>query len=362
MTALWTVRILTGACFFIPLILSVLLTPLAIRIAPLIGAIDEPKDDRRMHTKAIPVFGGFAIFLSGTITLLLILLVLFKTLPSEFQLDEPVGNLVGIIIGGAIIFLVGVYDDIKDMHPLAKLFCQIVSASIAFLFGIRMPAIEMLGLNFEDSSLGGMLFSYMATVIWIVAITNMINLIDGMDGLAAGVATISSIAIAYAAYIHGQYVVALAMVAVGGAASGFIPFNFFPAKIFMGDAGALYLGFTIGTISVIGPAKGATIVAIIVPVLVLGLPLFDVLFAIFRRLRSGRSILSADKGHLHHQLAYMGMGQRRSVLMIYGISAVMGIAAIVFSREFYLESFALFCVALLFVVILIWDWGTHEKK
>jgi UDP-GlcNAc:undecaprenyl-phosphate GlcNAc-1-phosphate transferase len=361
MSVLWIVRILTVVSFALPFILSLLLTPLAIRIAPLIGAMDVPKDDRRMHKEAVPRFGGFAIFLSATAALLLIRFWLFNKLPESYQQDEPVTHLMGVAAGGALIYLVGLYDDLKDMKAGVKFACQFVAASIAFVFGIRIPAISVLGLDFADGSAGSIALSYAVTVLWIVLITNTINLIDGLDGLAGGVAAISSLSIAYAAYIHGQYVVALAMVAVAGATAGFIPYNFYPAKIFMGDSGALFLGFTIASVSVIGPAKGATIVAIIVPVLVLGLPLFDVLFAIFRRVRKGRPIFSADKSHLHHQLAYMGMGQRRAVLMIYGVSSVMGIAAVVFSRQLYIESLSLFCVALLFVVILVWDWNRNEQ-
>jgi UDP-GlcNAc:undecaprenyl-phosphate GlcNAc-1-phosphate transferase len=331
------------------------------KLAVLFGAIDVPKDDRRMHKTAIPRFGGFAIFLGAAITILLIRFVLFYKLPDVFQRDEPVEKLAGVLIGGALIYLVGVYDDIKDMNAIVKFICQIACASVAFLFGIRIPAINVLGLNFADDSVSGIVLSYVVTILWIVIITNTINLIDGLDGLAGGVAAISSLSIAYAAYIHGQYVVTLAMVAVAGAAVGFLPFNFYPAKIFMGDSGALFLGFMLATISVIGPAKGATIVAIIVPVLVLGMPLFDIIFAVFRRVSKGRPIFGADKGHFHHQLAYMGMGQRRAVLTTYGISAVMGLAAIVFSRQLYIESISLFFVALLFIVILVWDWNNNEK-
>jgi UDP-GlcNAc:undecaprenyl-phosphate GlcNAc-1-phosphate transferase len=182
-----------------------------------------------------------------------------------------------------------------------------------------------------------------------------------MDGLAAGVTSIASLALGYSAYLHGQYAVTFAMVVIAGAALGFLPFNFFPAKVFMGDGGALFIGFVLASVSVIGPAKGPALVATIVPVLVLGLPIFDVLFAIVRRKAKGRSIFSADKGHLHHQLSFMGMGQRRSVLMLYGISAVMGIAAIMLSRRLYLESVFLFFTAVLFIVILIWGWNRKEQ-
>jgi UDP-GlcNAc:undecaprenyl-phosphate GlcNAc-1-phosphate transferase len=362
MSNLWIIRILVIVCAGVAFLISLGATPISMKLANLVGAIDVPKDDRRMHKTATPRFGGFAIFLGASITILLIRFVLFYKLPDFFQQDEPIEKLGGVLIGGVLIYLVGAYDDIKGMKAVVKFICQIVCAFVAFVFGIRIPAISVLGLDFADNSVSGLALSCVVTIIWIVLITNTINLIDGLDGLAGGVAAISSLAIAYAAYIHGQYVVALSMVALAGAAVGFLPFNFYPAKIFMGDSGALLLGFMLATISVIGPAKGATIVATIVPVLVLGVPLFDVIFAIFRRVSKGRPIFSADKGHFHHQLAYMGMGQRRAVLITYGISAVMGLAAILLSRQLYIESISLFFVALLFIVVLVWDWNTNEKS
>jgi UDP-GlcNAc:undecaprenyl-phosphate GlcNAc-1-phosphate transferase len=202
--------------------------------------------------------------------------------------------------------------------------------------------------------------SFIVTVLWIAFITNTINLIDGLDGLAAGVTALAALSIGYAAFLEGQVLVTLCMVVCAGAALGFLPYNFYPARIFMGDSGALYLGFMLASISVIGPAKSATMVATIVPVLVLGVPIFDVLFAIMRRLIRRKSIFSADRGHLHHQLSNIGMGQRRAVLMLYGISAIMGISAIILSRRLYTEALFLFCTALLFIVLLIWEWNTKD--
>jgi UDP-GlcNAc:undecaprenyl-phosphate GlcNAc-1-phosphate transferase len=243
------------------------------------------------------------------------------------------------------------------MRALVKLGGQIFTAIVAFALGIRIPAIGILGLNFAQDEVGGLLLSFVITVVWIVLIINTINLIDGLDGLAAGVAAIASLAIAYAAYIHGFYVVTFSMMALAGSAIGFLPFNFFPAKVFMGDSGSMFLGFILASISIIGPAKGATIMATAMPVLVLAVPIFDVGFAMIRRMAHGRSIFEPDKGHLHHQLARIGMGQRRSVLMLYGVSGVMGIAAVTFSRAHYIEAGSLFAIAVVFIMILIWDWN-----
>jgi UDP-GlcNAc:undecaprenyl-phosphate GlcNAc-1-phosphate transferase len=185
----------------------------------------------------------------------------------------------------------------------------------------------------------------------------MINLIDGLDGLAAGVAGIAALSISYSAYITGYSTVAFAMAVLAGAALGFLPFNFYPAKVFMGDCGAMFLGFAIASVAIISPAKGATIVAIIAPVLVLGVPAFDVAFAMIRRRLRGQPVFEADKGHLHHQLSRIGIGQRRSALMLYGISGIMGIAAIMFTRDNFLEAIGLFLIAVLFIVVLIWGWN-----
>jgi UDP-GlcNAc:undecaprenyl-phosphate GlcNAc-1-phosphate transferase len=332
------------------------------RIARAIGAIDIPKDGRRMHDRPVPLFGGFAIFIGVVITLLIIKEGFFQHtfLWTRFG-GVSADKIIGLLVGGTIVFGAGIIDDIRGMRPLVKLALQIGGASAAFAFGVRMDTIKLLGLNMIDDTAGGMFLNYIITIIWIVAIINMINLIDGMDGLAAGVVGISSIAIAYATYFHGYYEITFGMCAVGGAAFGFLPFNFYPAKSFMGDGGAMFLGFMMAAVATMGQARTSTIIAIIVPALVLGVPLFDVLFAVFRRALSGKSILSADKGHLHHQLTNIGMGQRRTVIMLYGITSVMSMAAILVSKgDLYLEAISLFCVALLFILVLIWKWNVKR--
>jgi UDP-GlcNAc:undecaprenyl-phosphate GlcNAc-1-phosphate transferase len=356
MSDLAILRLIIAGCLAFSIIIAAALTPLSMRIAGKIGAMDVPKDGRRMHTKPIPRFGGFAIFVAAFAAIILVRFVLFKFIPYSESYDEPIEKLTGVIAGGLLIYVAGVIDDLVTLRPIVKLLCQIGAASVTFALGVRIPAFSLIGLNFSTASFWGVAISFVVTVLWIVAITNMVNLVDGLDGLAAGVSLIAALSIAYSAYIHGQYTVTLAMISVAGAAAGFLPYNFFPAKTFMGDSGSLFLGFMIGSISVIGPTKGATVIASIVPLIVLGVPIFDTFFAIFRRKSRGLSILSADKEHLHHQLSYIGMGQRRSVLMIYGISAVMGIAAIIFSRGLYLESVFLFFTAFIFIIVLIWGW------
>jgi UDP-GlcNAc:undecaprenyl-phosphate GlcNAc-1-phosphate transferase len=361
MSARTTIYLIAAVCFVLPLVLSAVFTPIAIRIAPKIGAMDVPRDNRRMHKAPIPRFGGFAIFISTTATILCFRFVLFPLIPAHYAFGEPLSKLLGIVVGGTLVYILGVVDDFLKLKAVTKLIFEIVCASAAFLFGIRIPAINLLGLHFAGTSAGSLIISFIVTVAWIVFITNTINLIDGLDGLAAGVTAIAALSIGYSAYLSGQLIVTLSMIICAGASLGFLPYNFYPARIFMGDSGALFLGFMLACTSVIGPAKGAAIVATIVPVLVLGVPIFDVLFAVLRRIIHRQSIFSADRGHLHHQLSDLGMGQRRAVMMLYGISAIMGISAIIFSRRLYLESVLLFITALLFIILLVWEWNKDEK-
>ena len=325
--------------FITAMVLALIFTPVAIKIAPKIGAIDIPKDNRRMHTKAMPRFGGMAIYI-GTVASMLIFLP-YST------------RLMGVIVGGTLMFIVGIIDDLKGMPAKIKLGFQILCAFILFQFSVSI--------NFISNPFGdGYYFfpwivSLLVTVIWIVGITNTINLIDGLDGLAAGVAFIASICIAYTAYIHGRTEISMAMLAIAGSASGFLPYNFNPARIFMGDGGSLFLGFMLAGLSVMSPMKSATMVATVVPVLVLGLPIFDTAFAILRRIINRRPIMEADKGHLHHRIMAAGLGQRRTVLTLYGISGVMGVAAILISRDLLIESGLLVIIAATFIYVFLTD-------
>lgn len=319
-------------------IATVILTPVAIKIAPLIGGMDEPKDNRRMHTKPIPRVGGIAIFIGVT-------LAIFLFIPHASYVK-------GILAGGAVIFVLGLIDDLKNLKPVVKLLGQIAGAVIVYMTGTKISFIHLFvtdKLFFSD------MIACVVTIIWLVGITNTINLIDGMDGLAAGVVAIASCCIAYVAYIHGQYFQCLPMLAIAGSAMGFLPWNFYPAKTFMGDCGSQYLGFMIASFSIVGLVKSATVVALLIPLLVLGLPVFDTGYAIIRRLVRKQSIMEADKEHIHHSLAKGGMGQRRSVLCMYGICAIMGTAAVLLSRELYVESIGLCFIALTYIYIVITD-------
>ncbi len=319
-------NIILVACiaFGASLLISYLLTPYAKKIAYKIGAIDVPKDNRRVHKEPIPRLGGLAIYCAFIVTALVMAVfnsnVHFNT---EF---------VGILIGVTIIVMVGIVDDVKPISAKYKLAAQIVAALIVVKSGVTIDFINFPLINSESGYVFFEALRVPMTIFWIVGITNTVNLIDGLDGLAAGVSAIASLSLAAVAYNTGQYSVAILLVILAGATSGFLPYNFNPAQIFMGDTGSLAIGFLLATISVEGVIKKAATIAIAIPVLALGVPIFDTTFAIIRRLLNGRPIMEADKGHLHHRLLDQGLSQRQTVVILYGISIVLGGSAVVLSN------------------------------
>lgn len=330
-------------------IIALAVTPLAIKIAPRIGAIDVPKDARRMHSKPMPRFGGLAIFVAAEAGL------------AVFLHNDP--KVLAILLGGLLIYAVGVVDDLKGMPAKLKFLLQMVCAVVIYIGGIRIEFIKnpMNVFGAQEYIWFPAPVSFIITVIWVVGLTNTVNLIDGLDGLAAGVSCIASACIAYSAFLSGQFSVALAMLAVTGSCLGFLPFNFHPAKIFMGDSGSLYLGFMIAVISIFGSTKGATLIATIVPFLVLGLPIFDTAFAIIRRWVNGCPIMTADKGHLHHRIMNTGIGQRRTVLIMYCISAIMGMVAVLVVQRIWVEAAVLSIVAAVLVCVFVADHTTMKE-
>ena len=336
-------RMIIFGSFLLAFVIALATTPLAIKLAPRIGAMDIPKDDRRMHKKPMPRFGGLAMFLGTTISLLVFL--------------GENDHIKAVVIGGALIYCLGVVDDLKNLDAKVKFAGQLIIAVLMYYMGLKIEFID----NYFGPGLWrfGTVVCFIVTVLWIVGITNTINLVDGLDGLAAGIATIASCSVAYVAYIHGDkyglLIVCAAMMAVAGGAMGFLPYNFYPAKIFMGDSGSLFLGFMIASLSVVGPLKKSTFIAVVIPVLVLGVPIFDTFFAIIRRMINRRPIMEADKGHLHHHLMASGYGQRRAVLMLYGISAIMGMAAVLISRELYKDAFVLIGIAAIYLYVFLTD-------
>ena len=325
-------------------VVAAAVTPAAIKIAPKIGAMDIPKDERRMHKKPMPRFGGIAIYLGIMAAL------------AVFALKDK--GITSVMTGCTLIYMLGLIDDLKDLKPLVKLCGQIVCATVVYIMGVR---IEFITNYFGPGNMAfGDVACFIITVLWLIAITNAVNLIDGLDGLAAGIAAISALCIGYVAYIHGQYVPTLAMMAIACAALGFLPYNFNPAKIFMGDSGSELLGFSIAAVSILGTVKSATIVVVIIPALVLGLPIFDTVMAIFRRLAKHQSIGTADKDHLHHRIMKAGFGQKRAVMILYCISGIMGIVAVLYSRGLTVEYLGLTAVAIMLIYVLLSDTGNRN--
>lgn len=325
---------------FIPLVMSImisyLMTPIAIKVAYAVGAIDIPKDARRVHSKPIPRLGGLAIFVAFMTT--------YLALNSISGSKEW-----GLIAGSIMIVGIGALDDIRPISAKLKLAVQIVAALILYFSGIR---IDFLTNYFGPSEMVyvGML-SLPITIFWIVGITNTVNLIDGLDGLAAGISTIAAASLAYVALVNGRMETALVTTIIVGSCLGFLPYNFNPAKIFMGDTGSLFLGFMLAATSIDGSIKGATFIVFAAPILALGLPIFDTSFAILRRFLSGRPIMEADKGHLHHRLLSLGYHQRTVVLAMYFISVLLGLSGIfLIQGHFVFMTFTLVAAILLIVI------------
>jgi len=326
-------------------LVTAIVTPLAIFIAPKVGAMDVPRDKRRVHNKPMPRFGGIAIYAGLMVGLALFVLGKNAHIPA-------------VMVGCTLICILGAIDDIKGMKPIIKFGGQVVCATVVFAMGLRINFITNW---FGEGNMNlGIAVCFLATVVWLAGITNAVNLIDGLDGLAAGISAISALSIAYVSYIHGWYVPTMAMMALAGACLGFLPFNFHPAKTFMGDSGSQLLGFAIASLSILGTVKSATLVVVVIPALVLGLPILDTLMAIIRRTIRHQSIGTADKEHLHHRILRAGFGQRRAVLLMYSVSGIMGIVAILYSRGLFIECLGLAFVALLIVGVLITDTGTNK--
>ncbi len=316
-------------------------TPMVISLAHKVNAIDVPKEARRVHKKPTPLMGGLAIFYGFVVSV-----ICFATIDTEVM---------GILIGCVIVVTTGIIDDITDMKAIVKLFCQILAAVVVVASGVR---IEHFGNPFS-AWIGGpyiVLDNWMScavTIIWIVGICNAVNLIDGLDGLAVGVSSIASIALLTLTLISENLNVAIITAAVAGAGFGFLPYNFNPAKIFMGDTGALFLGFILACISVQGMLKMSAVITFAAPILILGLPIFDTIFAILRRVLTGHSPMQPDRGHLHHRLLDMGFSQRRVVAILYTLTAVLCMTAVVIAIKGYTRGLILICSVLVIILVSV---------
>lgn len=317
--------------FVLAFVVTFVTTPYTIKIAKKVGAVDIPKDERRMHKKSMPKFGGPAVILGFLVSTIYLLIVMSmeKTI-NLFGLEEYWKKLLGFLVGIGIISAFCVVDDIKTIKPITKLIGQILAGIAAVVAGIRIEGVTLPFLNFPEMH---QVTSVILTIAWVVIVTNAINLIDGLDGLSSGISVISAVSLLIIFVLNGSSMVSVILItALAGALVGFLPFNFSPAKTFIGDTGSNFLGYALAIISILGSAKTYTAAVIVLPLIVLGLPIFDTLFAIIRRIIRGKSIkavFKADKGHLHHKLVARGYNQKQAVLILYGISAIFGIFAVI---------------------------------
>ncbi len=313
-------------------VIAYLSMPLVIKFAHRIGAIDQP-DKRKVHNTAMPRLGGLAIFIAFVFSMLFIVKVS--------------GAFTGIILGASIVFLVGMLDDVFQLSPWVKLIGQCVAAFVAIQFGVLVHFVT----NPFDGMVGLGYLSMPITFLWIVGITNAINLIDGLDGLAAGVSAIAAATLGIVAFLQGQTMVFAGAMILVASIAGFLPYNFHPARTFMGDSGSNFLGFVVACLAITGLAKSAAVISLFIPIVILGIPIFDTSFAIIRRMYNKAPIFKPDKAHLHHCLMAMGCSHQKAVLVIYGISSFFGLVAVVLTRLNNPKASLVLAVLLLLVVI-----------
>lgn len=296
--------------FLISLILSLVLTPLAGRLGERFGALDVP-GERKVHTSSIPRCGGLAIVVAFFITLALSALIT-TGISNKLLLDRETTF---FLLGALLVFGVGLFDDFHRLGPKVKFLFQVIGASVAFWGGLRIEIFSVFGIDLHF-----VILSYFVTVFWFVFFINAINLIDGLDGLAAGIAFFTSAVLVILAVIRGEYFIAMLFAALAGAVLGFLRYNFNPASIFMGDGGSYFLGYVIAGLSIMGSIKSQVGAAMLIPIVALGIPVFDTILSPIRRFILGKEMFKPDKGHVHHKLAEMGFSTKRVVWTIYGIS------------------------------------------
>ncbi|MDD3393886.1 MAG: undecaprenyl/decaprenyl-phosphate alpha-N-acetylglucosaminyl 1-phosphate transferase [Clostridia bacterium] len=332
------------AAFASAFAITLVTTPLAKWISIKSGAIDYPKD-RGVHKKPMPRMGGIAIVLGFSVT---VLMVFF------FDRGMSTKQFIGFFIGALLIATLGVLDDVKNLPAKLKFCVQIIAALIVIFSGTRIHVVLW------PVTAALQKFSIPITLIWIVGVTNAVNLIDGLDGLAAGVSSIAALSLMVLCIMTGSNTAVVLTAALAGACLGFLPRNFNPAEIFMGDTGSTFLGFVLAVTSILGVFKGYALLAVSVSVLCLGLPVFDTIFAMLRRMAKHQPIMQPDRGHLHHRLIDRGFSQKQAVLILYAISLCLGCLAIFIS----FKDSGVIVVVLLTVILLsfiIYYFNVHVK-
>lgn len=328
--------------FFISAAVAFTVTPLVRKFALKLGIVDRP-GGRKVHRKNMPTLGGIAIaaaFFAGTF-------VASRVIP-RYIIEEFYLNFIGLCIGSAIIIILGMFDDVRPLPAKLKFVIQITAALVLIGCGFRIEQVTIPFIGKFSVGVFGLIFS----ILWIVGITNAINLLDGLDGLAAGVSSIASFFIFLSAIDQREYVIAFLAFVLVGACVGFLPFNFYPARIFMGNSGSMFLGFVLSAIAMASFQKSRTIITLFIPIIALGIPIIDTSLAILRRLAKKRRIFQPDKEHIHHQLLFREESQRRAVLSLYFLSTCFGMIALSFRGIQGVYA----VIALALVVVVTYKW------
>lgn len=340
--------------FLLAFVTAFVITPYTIRLANKVGAIDIP-EKRRINEEPIPRLGGIAVIIGFLVSCiyLLTIMTLEKTF-NPFGEEQYFYKLMGLLLGIIVLAVFCFIDDVKGLPAIVKLIGQTIAAIIVVSFGIQIDNINIPFLE-QTLNIDNHIYIYILSIGWIIGITNAINLIDGLDGLSSGITLISCFSLIIVFTMNQSPIIAIILItALAGAIVGFLPYNFNPAKTFIGDTGAQFLGFSLAVISILGTAKTYTLLVLISPLIILALPICDTVFAIIRRIIKGRSIkavFAPDTGHLHHKLMKKGYTQKQAVLILYGISACLGMFAIILleSGIWKAISFALMVIAIIAV-------------
>jgi UDP-GlcNAc:undecaprenyl-phosphate GlcNAc-1-phosphate transferase len=303
-------------------------TPLVRKLATHVGMVDEI-GERRMHDQPKPRIGGIALFHGFAFALFSVLGYLIAR--NELRDISKIHDIIGMLFGGTLILMVGIWDDIMGMRPRNKFVAQIVVAGVSLLYGFVIKDIEN-PFHRGDYIHFAVPWNYALSLIWYVGMMNAINFIDGLDGLLSGLTAISGLSLAIIAVGHGHPELALVLAALVGGALGFLPYNYNPATIILGDSGALFIGYVFATVSIVGTSKTAFTISLLIPLVVLALPILDTAVTIVRRTSKGKKITEGDRGHFHHQLVFrFGLNVRQAVLLIYALCAALGIVAFLLS-------------------------------
>lgn len=343
--------------FAVAFFAAYIMTPVSKRLAILLGAIDYP-GNRRVNTKPVPRCGGIAIYLglcAGAFTVILGVRVFGWHLSNLYVMSEVNYGL--LFVGVSAMFAVGLVDDIVQLKSFTKLIGQIMAATIVAYAGVTIGSVRLLGsatyLTFGWADIP-------ITVFYLVVFVNIINLVDGLDSLAAGIVAIVSTSLLYMVIARGSFTTALIIVSLIAVCLAFLRFNFFPASIFMGDSGSHLLGVMLGIISIIGVARTQGVVSMIVPLVIAGVPVLDTISAIIRRLRAGQPVGKGDANHIHHKLLKSGLGQRRTVAVLWSCTAGLAVAGVAIESFSGAARFAVSLCLALVVFLIVWKFGLFK--